>query len=128
MKNNIEEIDRMIKESLTQEEAAFYNELDEQNPLEMLGGLFHGKNRWFIIVINVVTLLAFAAFIYCLVQFLEVETTSELIKWGAGGFTALMMISMLKLFVWQQMDKNSILRELKRLELQVASLSGKIPS
>jgi len=28
---------------------------------------------------------------------------------------------------WMQMDKKPILRELKRLELQVASLSGKIP-
>ena len=125
MKNNMEEIDRMIKESLSQEEAEFYNELDEQNPLEMLGGLFHGKNGWFIIVINVVTLIAFVAFIYCLVQFLKVETTNELIKWGAGGFTAILTISMLKVFVWMQMDKNALIREMKRLELQISSMANK---
>ena len=125
MKNNMEEIDRMIKESLSQEEAEFYNELDEQNPIEMLGGLFHGKNGWFIIVINVVTLIAFVAFIYCLVQFLKVETTNELIKWGAGGFTAILTISMLKVFVWMQMDKNALIREMKRLELQISSMANK---
>jgi len=125
MKNSMQEVDRMIKESLSQEEAEFYDELDEQNPFEMLGDLFYGKNRWFIIVINIVTLVAFVVFIYCLVQFLEVETTNELIKWGAGGFTALMMMSMLKLFLWQQMDKNALLREMKRLELQVSSLAQK---
>lgn len=121
----MEEIDRMIKESLSQEEAEFYNELDEQNPLEMLGGLFHGKNGWFIIVINVVTLIAFVAFIYCLVQFLKVETTNELIKWGAGGFTAILTISMLKVFVWMQLDKNALIREMKRLELQISSMANK---
>ena len=125
MKNKMEEIDELIKETLTKEEAEFYDSLDEQNPIEMLGDLFHGKNSWFIIVINVVTLIAFVAFIYCLVQFLKVETTNELIKWGAGGFTAILMISMLKLFVWLQMDKNAILREMKRLELQVSSMANK---
>lgn len=126
MKNKMEDIDSMIKESLTQDEAKFYDSLEEQNPLEMLGGLFRGKHSWFIIVINVVTLAAFVAFIYCLVQFLNVDSTEELIKWGAGGFIALMMISMLKLFMWLQMDKNALMRELKRLELQVSSLAGKI--
>ena len=126
MKNKMEDIDKLIKETLTQEESKFYDDLDEQNPIEMLGGLFHGKNGWFIVVINIVTLIAFVAFIYCLVQFLKVETTNELIKWGAGGFTALMTISMLKLFVWLQMDKNALMRELKRLELQISSLAGKI--
>lgn len=126
MKNKMEDIDSMIKESLTQDEAKFYDSLEEQNPLEMLGGLFRGKYSWFIIVINVVTLAAFVAFIYCLVQFLNVDSTEELIKWGAGGFIALMMISMLKLFMWLQMDKNALMRELKRLELQVSSLAGKI--
>lgn len=125
MKNSMEEVDRMIKESLTQEEAEFYNELDEQNPFEMIGGLFHGKIRWFMIMLNIVMLIAFIAFIYCLVQFLQVESTNELIKWGAGGFTALMVVSMLKLFAWLQMDKNAILREMKRLELQISSLAHK---
>jgi hypothetical protein len=33
---------------------------------------------------------------------------------------------MLKLFHWMQMDKNAILRELKRVELQVGVLSAKL--
>jgi hypothetical protein len=33
---------------------------------------------------------------------------------------------MLKIFGWMQMDKNAILREMKRLELQVSSLSVKM--
>ena len=34
-------------------------------------------------------------------------------------------MGMWKLFIWMQMDKYDILRELKRLELHVAILSGK---
>ena len=63
----------------------------------------------------------FVLFIYCLIQFFNVESTNELIKWGAGGFLSLLSVTMLKLFIWMQMDKNDILLALKKLELQLAS-------
>jgi len=126
MKTNIEDIDQLIKETLTQEEAKFYDDLDEQNVLQMLGGLFKGKNAWLIVIMNIMTLIFFTLFVYCLVQFFKTEVTNELIKWGIGGFVFLMAVSMLKMFAWMQMDKNALLRELKRLELQVSSLSGKL--
>ncbi len=126
MKTNMEDIDKLIKETLTQEEAKFYDELDEQNIFEMLGGLFKGKNKWIIYLFNIVTLGFFALFIYCAVQFFNTDVTNELIKWAVYGTLLMMAVSMLKLFLWMQMDKNALLREMKRLELQVSSLSGKI--
>ena len=126
MKNNMEEIDQLIKETLSAEEAQFYDELDEQNVFEMIGGIFKTRNRWFIILFNLVSLFAFGFSIYCTVQFFKTEVTNELIKWGAGAFMGLMMVSMMKLFAWMQMDKNALLREMKRLELQVSSLTSKI--
>lgn len=126
MKTNKEDIDKLIKETLTQEEAKFYDSLEEQNVFEMLGGLFKGKNSWIMYVMNFMTILFFAAFILCVVNFFDAESIEELIKWAVGGITCLIAISMLKVFAWMQMDKNAILRELKRLELQISSLSGKM--
>lgn len=126
MKTNMEDIDQLIKETLTQEEAKFYDELEEQNVLGMIGGLFIGKNKWIIILMNLMTLIFFGLFIYCLVNFFDTTETNELIKWGLGSLVFLLGVSMLKIFAWMQMDKNAILREMKRLELQVSSLSGKI--
>ncbi len=126
MKNKMNDIDQLIKETLTQEEAKFYEELDEQNLLGMVGGLFKTRNRWIIIMMFIVNIIAFGIFIYCLIQFLSTDNTNELIKWGLAGFFCIMLTSMLKLYSWMQMDKNALLREIKRLELQVSSLSGKI--
>ena len=126
MKTNMEDIDQLIKETLTKEEAKFYDELEEQNVLGMLSGLFTGKNKWIIILMNVMTLVFFVLFIYCTVNFFSATETNELLKWGLGGLVFLVGVSMLKVFAWMQMDKNAILREMKRLELQVSSLSGKI--
>ncbi|WP_350291415.1 DUF6768 family protein [uncultured Croceitalea sp.] len=125
MKNDIEKIDKLIKEALTKEEAKFYDELGEQNVFEKFGGVFKGKMGWLAIIMNVVVLVLFGLLVYCLIQFLNVETTNELIKWGAGMFTCMLMMSMLKLYFWMQMDKNDVLRELKRLELQISALANK---
>ncbi|SHI55528.1 DUF6768 family protein [Algibacter luteus] len=128
MKTNMEDIDKLIKETLTQEEAKFYEELEEQNVLEMVFGLFKGKNKWIMYLMNFMTLVFFGLFIYCTIQFFHTEITNEMIKWGIGGLVFLLGVSMLKVFAWMQMDKNALLREMKRLELQVSSLSAKISS
>ena len=126
MNNHTEEIDKLIKETLTQEEAKFYDELDEQNLFQMVVGIFQGKNKWIMYLMNVMTMLFFAAFIYCIVQFFNTDVNKELLKWGIGSLMFLSGVSMLKMFAWMQMDKNAVLREIKRLELQVSSLAGKI--
>jgi len=125
MKNNKEEIDQIIKESLTKEEAQFYDDLDEQNLLQMFGGLFKTKQSWLIVIMNIVNLVAFGFFIYCIVQFLNANDTNELIKWASAGFLCWTSVAMIKLFAWMQMDKNALLREMKRLELQIAVLANK---
>lgn len=126
MKNEMEEIDNLIKETLTQEEAKFYDSLEEQSIFQMLFGLFRGKNAWINILLNVMILVFFALCIYCVVQFFNADTTEGLIKWGLGSFTLFFNVTVLKLYAWMQMDKYAILREMKRLELQVMSLSGKL--
>jgi hypothetical protein len=126
MKTNTEDIDKLIKETLTQEEAKFYDDLEEQNLLQMISGLFSGKNSWIVIMMSIVQVLFFGLFIYCAIQFFNTEVTNQLIKWGILGTLCLMASSMLKLFSWMQMDKKAIIREIKRLELQVSSLASKI--
>lgn len=126
MKNNKEEIDNLIKEALSTEEAKFYDELEEQNFLNKIGGVFKGKTGWLVLVMNIVSLIVFGLLIYCGVQFFNTEVVSELIKWGIGSMVCILFMSMIKLYVWMQMDKNDILRALKRVELQVASLIGKL--
>ena len=126
MKTNREDIDKLIKETLTQEEAKFYDGLEEQNVFQMLWGLFEGKNKWIMYAMNFMTLVFFGLFVYCLVQFFSTDVVNELIKWGVGSIAFLLGVSMLKVFAWMQMDKNALIREIKRLELQILSLSGRI--
>ena len=128
MNKEREKIDELIKETLNEEEAKFYNELEEQNLIGKLGEVYKGKMGWLAMIMNVVLLMIFGLFIYCIVQFFGSNETNDFIKWASAGFLCLTAVSMLKLYIWMQMDKNDILREMKRLELQVATLSNKLDS
>lgn len=122
MSKQEQKIDELIKAALSSEEAKFYDELGEQNLIEKIGHLHRGKMGWLAIVMNVVNLIILVALIYSLVQFFNAEQTNELIKWASSGFLCMIFMSMVKLYNWMQMDKNDILRELKRLELQMSIL------
>ncbi len=125
MKKGKERIDELIKEVLSEEEAAFYTELEEKDIFGKLGDVYRSKLGWLAIIMTVVQVALFAMFIYSIIQFLAVEDAKELIQWSAIGFLCMMALVMTKLYVWMQMDKNDILREVKRLELQLAAHMGK---
>jgi len=125
MKDEIDKIDELIKEALTAEEAAFYDELEERNLFGKLGAVYKGKTGWLAVVMNIVHLICFFAFAYCVYRFFNTEVTNELIKWALGGMFCVIAMGRIKAYVWMQMDKNDILRELKRLELQVLALAHK---
>ena len=126
MNKEREKIDELIKETLNQEEAKFYDELEEQNLIGKLGEVFKSKMGWLAIIMNVVHLVIFGLLMYCIVQFFGTNETNELIKWASAGFLCMIAMGMLKLYIWMQMDKNDILREMKRLELQIATLFSKL--
>ena len=125
MKKDIEKVDKLIKEALTEEEAKFYDDLKEQNLFGKISEVYGGKLGWLAIVMNIVHLVIFGLFIYFMISFFNAQNTDELIKWGSGIFLCAMTMIMLKLYVWMQMDKNDILRELKRLELQISALANR---
>lgn len=128
MKNKMEDIDKLIKETLTQEEAKFYDELEEQNFFEMIGGLFRGRNSWFLIFISAMRFVLTAVVIYCIFRFFQTDDTNELIKWGFGGTIFFIGRIYLKTIAFMQLNRNALTREIKRLELQVSSISGKMDS
>ena len=125
MSSEKQKIDELIKETLSADDAKFYDELEEQNLFAKLGQAHKGKMGWLVSVMTIMHIIIFIVFVYCTVQFFNTEVTKELIKWSAAGFLCLVFMGMMKLYIWMQMDKNDLLRELKRLELQVAVLSVK---
>lgn len=121
-----EEVDRLIEESLSKSDADFYHNLDEQGLFKQWGGLYTGKlGRWAILVTTIQILITLVAF-WLGYKFFTAEDSLLMARYGAGMLIGVIMNGLLKQWHWMQMDKNSILLEMKRLEFQVAVLTDKV--
>ncbi|MCH8277199.1 MAG: hypothetical protein IIA50_06665 [Bacteroidetes bacterium] len=72
-------------------------------------------------------MLVFLVFaIYAGIRFLDTDVASEQILWGAVFFLMLGSVMSMKIWYWMEMQKNQMIREIKRVELQVANLASKL--
>ena len=121
-----EEIDKLIEESLSKEDAQFYHDLDEQGMFKQWGGLYHGKlGKWAILVTTFQIIITLFAFWFGY-KFFTVEDSILMAKYGVGLLIGVIMNGLLKQWHWMQMDKNSIMLEMKRMEFQIAILTEKL--
>ena len=123
MNNEYQEIDKLITEALTSEEAKYYKELEEQSLHEQVFGIYKGKLGWITILTSIIMVPIFILCVYAGIKFFSGTDAVSMMRWGSIMFLTLIAVGFLKLFSWNQMDKNAIIRELKRLEFQVSLLS-----
>lgn len=122
MNKSDKEIDELIHQALSKEEAAYFDQMGEQNIPQMLIGLFRGKNAWMNIVIAIMTLVIFAVSVYCFLEMLEAEVIEIKLEWMFYTLIGFMGMMLLKIWGWNQLDKNATIREIKRLEYQISLL------
>lgn len=128
MNNPEQNIDKLIRDALTEEEMVVFDDLGEQSLIDMMLGVFKGRLRFLSIAWAVITLVFFFGAIYTATQFFETDEPSELIMWGAAFFLMLGTVMSMKIWYWMEMQKNSIMRQIKRVELQVAHLASVLGS
>ncbi len=126
MKKEMEEIDKMIREALSDQEAQFYEELDEPSVFHKLGEVYKSQLGWLALVMNVIMLLLVILAVYSIISLWNAHEMLVMIRWAVIAILSVMAIGILKLYFWMQMDKNDLKRELKRIELQIAALLHKL--
>lgn len=114
MKKAIKTMEQEILDSLNPEEKVIYDNLAERSIWSQLIELYSSKLKWLMIYINIIILLFFIGFVHCLFEFFEATETADLVKWSFGSGMCLVIIGMMKLFIWMQIDKNEVLRAVKQ--------------
>jgi hypothetical protein len=123
----MKDIDDTIRLALMEEDRELFDAYSgEQSLLDMVADSFKGRARGLVAMVFVAMLLTFALTVVSVIQFFRVESTRALIAWAAVFLVGLLGTGSLKVWYWSQLDKNSLLREMKRMELQIASLASRI--
>jgi len=118
------EFDDKVKHALRDESDNVWRGAEEQGLFEQALGVMRGKQRLIAVFAYSVMFAFLAVVVYATIRFFSAETTRDQIAWAVCFLFSTMSIAMLKIWFWMQMDKNTVIREVKRLELQVATLAG----
>lgn len=119
-------IDRAIREALSKEDAEFLARFEANStPVGEVLDTFRGQWGAMNIFAAAITFGMFAAFVYCAWNAFTLSDVRDVVIWTGGALLAALSVAMLKMYFWMEMNKNVVLREVKRLELQVARLAAR---
>ncbi len=115
------DLDARIREALSQDDNVLQEATrTEAGVWELFFSTMRGRNRFFGIMVNIWIFVFSILTVYTVYRFFHTPDIREAITWVAAAFVCVIFVSFLKLWVWMEMNKNAVLREVKRVELQVA--------
>ena len=115
-------IDDVIGQALTQEDLALLASHSEPGYVTQAFGLFRGPMAWVMWLVNVAAGVAFLAGAYGVWRMFGTTDTLVAVKWGVVSLFLFQVTTMCKTFMGSHLEANRLLRELKRVELQVSLL------
>lgn len=124
-KNEMSKLDKMIEEALTGEDRRIFSETEELGFFALGLSQFGGKLGWVTWVLMVVQTTMFIAAVWCGFRFFGATEVLPAVKWGLSCAVLALMATQIKLSLTPQMQADRVIREVKRLELLIATKSGK---
>jgi hypothetical protein len=115
----MKDIDQKIQAALQRDQAADLG--GEPNIAEEALAAFRGHHRWFSTLLVLKTAVIAAGFLWCAVRFCQATDVSAQLRWGGAAIALMMIIALIKIWFWMEMQTNRLLREVKRVELMVVS-------
>ena len=116
--------ERVILPTQDAEDRVLMDRFGEQGIFAQVGGLFQGKLAWLAAVTFIVATIMVAIGIYAAWKFATVDDMTAMVRWGGLAWAGLTVQMMIKLWSWMRMESNRVIREVKRLELQIARLQA----
>ncbi|HVL79948.1 MAG TPA: DUF6768 family protein [Sphingomicrobium sp.] len=118
------DLDQMIDEALDADERAILRDIGEEPGFfSQAFGIFSGTTGWVNALLMVVQTILFFAGAWAAWNFFQSTDALEALRWGLPAAVLLLMALIVKLSLWPTIQANRLMRELKRIELQLARAS-----
>jgi hypothetical protein len=121
------ELDSKIEATLKEEDRDFLARLErEPGYFSQVGGLLSGSLGWVNFLMMIVQAVLFLGGAWCAWEFFQATETIMALRWGFSAVVLMIGGTVLKIgTLWPSMQANRVLREIKRLELQIARKADK---
>jgi hypothetical protein len=118
----VSKIDDLIGRALDEEDKALLARQAEPGYIAQAFGIFRGPMAWVMWLVNVAAGIAFLAGLYSIWQMSGAAEALAAVKWGVAALALFQVTMLCKTFMGSHLEANRMLREIKRVELQVALL------
>jgi hypothetical protein len=114
-------LDDDIRRVLANGEAPYDLE-KEEGLFRQWAGIYRGKMRWMAIFATVESVVFMVLIVLAAIEFFQAEDTKWQIFYATGVLLLAGFLLLVKLWGWGQMNRYSMQREIKRLELRILEL------
>lgn len=119
------DLDQAIRQALGKEDAELMDRVAAdlslpQHILNAYGGPFGALN----LLATLVGVALFAGGAFSVWQFIQAVEVKAMLTWAGLAALAFAGLTIIKLWFWMELQRNLIVREIKRLEFQVARLAA----
>ncbi len=120
-------LDDQIRDALQAEQDELFDDDDDlQAHFESLKFMFRGQTRWFTIFHLSIMVVFLTMIVISAIQFFRVESMRAMIAWATGFAVCVILQAIAELYLMMEVNKHVIRWEVKRLELQIASLADRM--
>ena len=119
------DIDQTLDDALQAEERDLLRRIGEEpGYLDQALSIFSGKTGWVSALLMVVQGVAFLGGAFMAWKFFQAADTLSALRWGMPSAVLLLTSLIIKMAMWPTIQANRVIRELRRLELQMAHRGG----
>ena len=116
------DLDSKIRQAL-QAATDLSGDIPEPTLTEELVGTFTGRHSFLNISGAIKMIVAGLIFYFCIYQFFQQDSTMAMMAYATAALICMSVACTTMLWLWVQMNHNTTVREIKRLELQVMLLT-----
>jgi hypothetical protein len=116
-------INQKILEALKDDEAAHEFSEEQANSLQLIGQSFKGTFRLSFAVVVSLQLIFAGLAIYCAYHLVNELDIGLKINWLAGTLSTVVAFAIARIWFFMELNRLSVIREVKRVELQVSLLA-----
>ena len=119
-------LNQKILEALKDDTAAHEFSEEQANALQLIGQSFKGTFRLTFVVVVTMQLVFAGLAIYCAYHLLNEVDIGTKLNWLAGTLSTVVAFAIARLWLFMELNRLSMIREIKRVELQVSLLADTV--
>jgi hypothetical protein len=121
------DVDRAIRDSLAAEDTELFDRLGADQGLHrQVLATFQGQLRWLNAAGWIAGFGLFGGASFFAWRFAQAQEVIDMLRWGAMAALAFAGLALVKIWFWLELQKNAVVREVKRLEVQVTRLAAEL--